>query len=242
MADDPHAIVVLPALDEEAYIGACLGAIAAQDSGEPFAVIVVDDGSRDATVAVARATAREAGLALEVVPGPRRGPGPARQAGLDRAARRLIAAGRPDGLVASTDADTRVAADWLRRQALLLRSGVDAVGGWIELDPDEAGLLEEAVLTRRALRAGQRLEIVRRSDPAAEHHHFAGASIGLRASTYAALGCELPTDLEDVALAEALLAAGARVMRSRSIGVVTSARRVGRAQRGLAADLRQASA
>ena len=45
--------VVVPARNAEATLARSLEAIAAQDPGEPFEVAVVDDGSTDATVAVA---------------------------------------------------------------------------------------------------------------------------------------------------------------------------------------------
>ena len=43
----------------------------------------------------------------------------------------------PDGLIASSDADTVVAPDWLARQLDAVAAGADAVGGWIELDEAE---------------------------------------------------------------------------------------------------------
>ncbi|WP_152968312.1 glycosyltransferase [Gemmobacter sp. LW-1] len=63
--------VILPASNEEAYIGACLDALLASDPVPGGAeVIVVSNGSRDATAAVARqrqAAAAAAGWRLEVL-------------------------------------------------------------------------------------------------------------------------------------------------------------------------------
>lgn len=80
---------VVPCLDEEAAIGAVVSALLAQGLDE---VVVVDGGSRDATVA--RAEAAGARVVVE----PRRGYGRAVQAG--------IAAARPDaGLILFVDGD-----------------------------------------------------------------------------------------------------------------------------------------
>jgi chlorobactene glucosyltransferase len=55
---EPAALVsvIIPARDEEASIGACLASVLAQDH-PPLEVIVVDDGSRDATAEVISAAA-----------------------------------------------------------------------------------------------------------------------------------------------------------------------------------------
>jgi cellulose synthase/poly-beta-1,6-N-acetylglucosamine synthase-like glycosyltransferase len=51
----PPLAVIIPARDEAAVIGACLRSVAAQGwPGERLEVIVIDDGSRDATAALAR--------------------------------------------------------------------------------------------------------------------------------------------------------------------------------------------
>ena len=95
----PKLSVVIPALDEEREIGECLASLARQTFPD-FEVIVVDNGSRDATPAIA------ARYGARVIREPRRGPGYARETGF-RAARGEI--------IASTDADTRVPLDWLAR-------------------------------------------------------------------------------------------------------------------------------
>jgi hypothetical protein len=86
--------------------------------------------------------------------------------------------------------------------------------------------------------AAHRLERVRRTDPTAAHHHFAGASIGVTAGVYRAVGgLEPVTALEDAAFAERLAQAGIPVLRTDDVRVRTSARPNGRAARGLAVDL-----
>ena len=55
---------------------------------------------------------------------------------MDLAAGTLLASGRGRGLIASTDADSVVAPDWLRTQLDLVAGGADAIGGAIDLSGD----------------------------------------------------------------------------------------------------------
>ena len=234
-----NAIVVVPARDEARRIGACIEALAAQTVGrDAFAVIVVLDDCSDDTHAVVDDATRRCRLDATVVPGPGRGSGPARKVGMDLACDRLLEAGRSDGLIASTDADSRPATDWLERQLAHLARGSQAVAGRIELDPLEAARLPDEVLRRRARDAGERLARVRSVDPDAQHHHFAGASLGVTADTYRLVGGIDPMpSLEDDRFAAQLSAFGIPITRSDDVVVTTSARADGRAQHGLSADL-----
>jgi hypothetical protein len=60
---------------------------------------------------------------------------------MDAAAARLHALGRPDGLIATTDADSEPARDWLDRQLAHLQGGAEVIAGMIELDPGDAAAL-----------------------------------------------------------------------------------------------------
>ncbi|GIG28737.1 glycosyltransferase family 2 protein [Cellulomonas marina] len=89
--------VVVPALDEEALLPACLASLAAQDRPADE-VLVVDNGSRDATAALARA----AGATVLVEP--RRGIWPAAARGYDAAS---------GDVIARCDADSTLPPGWL---------------------------------------------------------------------------------------------------------------------------------
>jgi glucosyl-3-phosphoglycerate synthase len=232
-------IVVIPARDAEDQIAGCLSALAAQTvPSEEFEVIVVLDSCSDRTAEVAQLAARECSLRLSVLEGPGEGPGGARRAGMDLAAERLLAQGLEHGLVACTDADSRPAPDWLGGQLEHVRAGARAVAGLIELDPDESRRLPPEVLRRRERDAARRLELVRKADPGAAHHHFAGASIGVTAGAYRAVGGIEPlAGLEDAAFGERLAQAGIPVLRAADVRVRTSARASGRAIHGLSVDL-----
>jgi glucosyl-3-phosphoglycerate synthase len=246
---DPRleAVVVVPARDEVERIGACLEALAEQRgvSHEAYEVVVVLDGCRDATreraleVGASHAQLRLHLVELDVPSGV----GRARRVGMDLACERLLAVDRPQGLIASTDADSVVAGDWLAVQRALAAAGASAIGGSIELDPSEARDLSREALQRRGVEATRRLRHVRErgipwNDQIAEHHQFSGASLALTATTYRECG-GLPVSaaLEDEALERELANRGIPIHRSSSVRVRTSARTEGRAPRGLAHDL-----
>ena len=228
------SVVVVPARDEEATIGECLRALAEQTVElRRFEVLVVLDDCRDATAEVVRRTAAETGLAVRTLAGPGQGAGAARRTGMEAAAQRLLSAGRRDGLIACTDADSRPAPDWLERQLDHTRRGAQAIAGLIELDPRDAAALPETVLVRRRRDASDRLRRVRRTEPEADHHHFAGASLGITAGAYRAVGGLEPLPaLEDAGFAERLTRHGIPILRPADVRVRTSARADGRASPG----------
>ncbi len=231
------AIIVIPARDEEGRIAACLHALAAQTISS-FETIVVLDACADATESVTARTAGRLGLTVQLISGPGAGSGPARKLGMDLAADRLLAAGAPDGLIASTDADTCPTPSWLERQLAHVRAGAQVVAGRVELEPAERSELPGGAMRRRERDAMQRLERVRRLDAGAEHHHFAGASLGITAAVYRSVGGLEPVSaLEDAAFATRLAVHGVPIRRAADVQVYTSARRSGRARRGLSIDL-----
>jgi glucosyl-3-phosphoglycerate synthase len=176
---------------------------------------------------------------------------------MDFACRRLHDIGLPQGLIASTDADTRVGADWLATQLVLASEGALAIGGRIDLDPDEVACLPLAVRHARSVNARSRhahllaMDAVRvhaagasddqqRAEAAArrDHHQFSGASLAVTAQTYRGIG-GLPVveALEDEALQRLLEDSGIPIVRTDRVHVTTSARTNGRAPRGLSRDL-----
>jgi glycosyltransferase involved in cell wall biosynthesis len=116
------ASVIVPAHNAAGTIGATLEGLAAQDVDGEFEVIVVDDGSTDATAEIA------AGATLDVAlltGGPRRGPAPARNAGAARARGETLA---------FLDADCVPGTSWLRA-GLKAMAGADLVQGAVRADP-----------------------------------------------------------------------------------------------------------
>ncbi|HEX5852565.1 MAG TPA: glucosyl-3-phosphoglycerate synthase [Solirubrobacteraceae bacterium] len=245
---DLQAIVVVPARDEAPRIAACLQALSTQRDMTPgsYEVILILDGCRDHTLQVVQQTTRylhQPAFHTVTLPRPQ-GVGRARRLGMDIACWRLMQLGREDGLIASTDADTTVAPDWLSAQLALARAGAEAIGGLIELDPTERQALAPQALTVRDQHATQRLadaieQIAGKAT--VEHPHFSGASLALTAAAYQRCGgLPVRAALEDEALAQALTRQGIAIHRSQRVRVRTSARTEGRAPRGLAQDLTRA--
>jgi glycosyltransferase involved in cell wall biosynthesis len=115
----PCVSVVIPARDAAATIGDTLAALAEQ---QPDEVIVVDDGSRDATVALAEASP----VVTRVIRGAGKGPGAARNAG---------AAAATGAVLAFLDADCVPQTGWLREGVHALASA-DLVQGRTTPPPD----------------------------------------------------------------------------------------------------------
>jgi glycosyltransferase involved in cell wall biosynthesis len=114
---------IVPAYNEELLIGRTLAAIhaAAREAGEPYEVIVVDDGSTDGTATVAgQGGAR-------VVPVHFRQIGRARNAGA------RVAAG---GIFVFVDADTLITAATLRATLAVLGAGAAGGGASLRLEGD----------------------------------------------------------------------------------------------------------
>jgi glycosyltransferase involved in cell wall biosynthesis len=116
--------VVIPALNEGEEIKRCLESLAKQ-SFSKFEVIVVDNGSVDNTVQVAR------DFGCHVLMEPKRGVSYARQKGFE------VAQG---WIVASTDADTVVPPNWLES---IYQSFIK--------DPDQVGVYGKVLLSDKRL-------------------------------------------------------------------------------------------
>ena len=235
-----RACVVVPARDEEDLIASCLEALATQErvAHHEYEVLLILDRCTDET----EEHAREIGglhpsLKLHFLDGPGEGSGPARRVGMDAACARLLQVGRPEGIIACTDADTVVAPDWLAAQLRAVSEGARAIGGRIELADD--GSLPEHVRRRHAEEGRLRHEQLL-SDPASEAQHwqFSGASMTLTAAVYEQVGGLEPlTALEDEHLEGVLRRHNVPIHRLLSVRVTTSPRVVGRATRGLSDDL-----
>ena len=112
---------MVPARDAAGTLGATLRALAGQDTDAEYEVVVVDNGSHDETVAIAR----EAGVTvIERARG--EGPGAARNAG---------AAATTGAVIAFTDADCVPSAGWLSAGLAKLSEGYDLVQGRVESMP-----------------------------------------------------------------------------------------------------------
>lgn len=256
-APELEICVIIPAKDEAASLPATLTALAAQvdEDGQAwpaarFEVIVLANNCTDGTAAVARAWGRQHPLlrlhVLETtLPAAEAHVGRARRLLMDEAARRLEQAGRPRGIIASTDADTRVAPDWLSALHREFAAGADAVGGRILPDRPAAANCPTRRLHLRD--AAYRLGLARLEhliDPQLpdlwpRHHQHFGGSLALTVAAYRRVG-GLPVVpfLEDEALWQQLQRHDLRLRHSPQVRVQTSARQQGRVAVGLSWQLR----
>jgi cellulose synthase/poly-beta-1,6-N-acetylglucosamine synthase-like glycosyltransferase len=222
-----HVAIVVPARDEGAVIARCLDAInaARQRLTVSSSVVVVADECNDDTVSVARGTLSSFpnGVVLDTRAG---GAGTARQLGTEYALEKLnVPMHRV--WIASTDADTIVPSSWLITQIDLASSGRIGVAGVVDLDTSTlpvdglAGLFDDYYERRSG----------------GHHPHVHGANLGFRADAYRAVGGWNPLVTgEDHDLWKRLRRLGP-VVSTTALAVLTSARLVGRAPAGFAADL-----
>ncbi len=123
----PRVSVIMPTYNRRRLILAALGALSKLE-GTRFEVVVVDDGSTDASFAAIVETATDLGLAGRVVRLERnRGPAFARNAG--------ILAARADRF-AFTDSDCLPTPGWLRAGLAALKPGISTVQGPTRPPPD----------------------------------------------------------------------------------------------------------
>jgi hypothetical protein len=258
VAPSPGAIVAIPVRDEEDRIEACLDALLVQrDLSErplppdALGLVLLLNNCSDRTAAIARGRLAASGAPFAVVnvalPPSQANAGFARRLALDLAALWLERAGRCDGVLLTTDADSRVPPQWLARKLAAIHAGCGAVAGRVTLEPTEEGLLPQALMRRAARESAYEqalLALSARIDPIAHdpwpnHWSASGASYGVTLDAYRAIG-GLPyaASGEDRALADALLRHDIPIRHHPDIVVVTSARLDGRACGGVADTIR----
>lgn len=214
--------VVVPAHDEEAEIAGCLDALTVAAAhpdvaGLDVRVLVVLDDCRDQTAA------RCAERAVATVVTRFRDVGRARARGVASLLADLVLEPHrrmPAVWIASTDADSRVAPDWLAAQLRLHAAGADVVLGVVDVPSPTPAF---------------RARYIDAHGPG-PHPHVHGACLGLTLPAYLAVGGFRPRQVgEDQDLADRLEAHGElQVVRSTAVRVLTSDRRVSRVRGGFA--------
>lgn len=225
-------MVVVPAHDEAAHLPRCVKAILTAGAclSVPVLVVVVLDACTDESASLAG----RFGDDVHFVEVDAKNVGATRAAGFAYARRlggfdEVGASDESRIWYATTDADSRVDADWLVRQTAAeadMVLGVVRVTNWRHFS---------TAAVRRYL-AAYRAKSHRRGGG---HGHVHGANMGFRAESYWKVGgfATLATG-EDVDLVRRFEEHGLRIHRDPDLSVVTSARQQGRAPRGFAAHLR----
>ncbi len=210
--------VIVPAHNEERELDSCLQCLVQAArwpalGGESVLLVVVLDACTDDSAAIAHR------MGVETVQIDARNVGAARAAG---AALALKVGAR---WLAFTDADSRVAPNWLHAQ---LVQDSDAVCGTVQ------------VVHWGSYGDDMRRHYAATYHDADGHRHIHGANLGVSAEAYRRVGGFQPlASSEDVALVDALKSCGARIAWSAAPRVTTSARRVFRAPGGFGATLQR---
>jgi Glycosyl transferase family 2 len=252
------SVVAIPAHNEARYIEGCLAALALQrdEAGAPveggsFEILILANNCSDKTAAIARQASRSIAHPVSVVEedmvGGRMNAGWARKRAMDLAAARLAEVAPLNGLILTTDADSRVAPTWFAATLREFKKGVDCVAGYIDAIPDEYVVLGPDFMTRgrledtylRYLAEINALCDPNPHDPWPNHRVSSGASLAVTLAAYSAIGGLPPRAVgEDSALTETLARAGFKVRHSMDVCVSTSCRLDGRATGGAADTMR----
>ena len=249
-----RAVVTIPVRNEEALIASCLRALLRQRdrNGSPptsftFGIVLLFNNCTDRSADVARACLAGSGVPFmiceEQLSPERANAGSARRLAMDIAALWMERAGDPDGLLLTTDADSRVPDDWVARNLGALKAGTSAVAGRIHWDQRPAPAMPASLLHRIAVEEAYEArlaELAARIDPLAHdpwpnHRTASGASYAVTLDAYRAIGGlpDIPCG-EDRALARALERRDLRIRHAPDITVLTSTRLQGRALGGAA--------
>lgn len=242
-----RTIIAVPVCNEAERIAACLNAIGDQVGlrSNSLGILLFLNNCTDGTASVVANSSRHLAVPMLVIERDMAGAnaGWARREAMEAAARWLEDAGVPDGVILTTDADSRVPDDWVARNLAEIDAGADAVAGRIALDPAEAARLPDALHARGRLEGTYEALLTELSaaidpcpgDPWPCHWTASGATLGVRLSTYRRVG-GMPAVLvgEDRAFVERLVATDARVRHAPDIVVITSGRLDGRAPGGAA--------
>ena len=245
-----EAVVAIPVRNEAERIGACLEALAAQIGLRPGAlgIVLLINNTTDETGAAIEAARPDVPHALRVVvrDSPDANAGWARRGAMEAAAEWLESAGS-GGALLTTDADSRVAPDWVVRNLAALAAGADAVAGTITLDPVDSARLSAALQARGRLEAEYHALLDELAalvdpdpdDPWPNHTVESGASLAVTRAAYRQVGGMPPIALgDDRAFLAKLREHDLRVRHDTSVRVVTSGRLAGRAAGGVADTMR----
>lgn len=249
--------VIVPARNEAEGIADTLHALCSQvdDAGSPlhpdsYEILVLANNCTDDTAEIARGVSlnypeHHLHVCDVTFPPDQAHIGRARRWLMGCAAVRLGGRRNNGGIIASTDADTVVAPDWLTAITSEIANGADTVGGRITMgrrgDDIYPALrryhLNDVLFQHLLAELGSRLDPVEH-DPWPRHYQHFGANLATTVDAYLAVG-GLPhvSILEDVAYIEALRRADLRVRHSPRVRARTSARRDGRVALGLSTQL-----
>ena len=237
-------VVAVPVKDEAERLAPCLGALSRQDITADLTIFALVNNSTDDSAAIARRHPARMVVEDVVLTGADASAGGARRLAMHRAA----ALAGDDGIVLTTDADGRVARDWLRCNLRAIAAGADAVAGRALIDPiDEAHIpLALRAADARECRYAAVLDEINAAidpdpaDPWPRHDEHSGASIAVTVDALHRAGGVPALPLgEDRAFFDSLRRIDARIRHAPDVCVTVSGRTDGRARGGMADTIRR---
>ena len=236
-------VVAIPVHNEAETIEDCLTALAAQNHQHPFEVVALLNNCSDDTARIAHDLASRLPYELHVqkywMDPSEINAGVARRLATQYA---LSLAGE-NGIILTTDADSKVATNWIAANIAAIDAGADVVAGMAVLDDHDAETLPERLLLDDAKEEtfGTLLDEIDwlldpdAADPWPRHTQHSGASIAVRARFLALAGGVPAIPLgEDRRLFTRLHRIDARIRHATEVTVTVSGRAVGRAKGGMA--------
>jgi hypothetical protein len=236
-------VVAIPVHNESETIEDCLAALARQDHGDPFEVVVLLNNCGDDTARIARGLASSLPYDLHILecwldPA-------ALNAGVARrmATQYALSVTGEDGIILTTDADSKVSTNWIAANIAAIDAGADVVAGMAVLDDHDAEALPDRLLIddEKEEAFGTLLDEIDwlldpdAADPWPRHTQHSGASIAVRARFLALAGGVPAIPLgEDRRLVTRLHRIDARIRHATEVTVTVSGRAVGRAKGGMA--------
>jgi len=245
------AVICVPARDERDCLPALLRSVAALGGPVRPRLLILANNCADDTAALARA-GQGGRIDLRVLEA-RFAPaeahaGSARRAAMAAGADWLRELGAMDGVLLSTDADATPPPCWLQANLAAIEAGADAVGGRIlpedtdhhPLPPTLRWRYQQVERYWAAVRAvADRIDPLPH-DPPPRHGSHTGGSLAVTLAAFLAVG-GIPAlrSGEDNAFVAALEQQGLRLRHDPAVWTTVSARREGRAEGGMAAEMQR---
>ena len=241
-------IIAVPVSNEADRLSDCLHALTHQHGDCNQTVLVLVNNSSDASDAVAHCFAATSPVPV-LVENVELSPDDANAGGARRfVMQRAEELAGDNGVLLTTDADGRVALDWLQANLRAIDAGADAVAGRVAVDP-----IEEALIPRHLRLAdadecayANLLDTIEGhidpdpADPLPRHDEHSGASMAVTVAAFRAAGGipRMPVG-EDRAFFNLLRRIDARIRHAPDVWVTVSGRIDGRAAGGMADTIRR---
>ncbi|MGI4747798.1 MAG: glycosyltransferase [Janthinobacterium lividum] len=239
----PVLVAAIPVRDEEDRIADCLRALAAQQDACLDHVVLLLNNCTDRSATIVRAIAPA--LPFGVTCAERSYPPGMAHAGTARREAMAVAAGiaGPAGILFTSDADGRVAPNWLSANLAAMALGAEVVCGRAEIDPVEARAIPDHLHADDAAEVAYGTVLDRihdlvdpdPNDPWPRHTEHSGASIAVTVDAWARAG-GVPglSSGEDRGFLKALRQVDIPIRHAPNVVVTVSGRTLGRAPGGMA--------